>query len=313
MTGAMQPPAERLREEPAIATADLVVCYGRRRAVDGLTLRVPRGSVYGLLGANGAGKTTTIKALLGFRAPSSGSVHILGYDVARDRLEINARIGFVSETNSLYQGMTVPQLCAFFRATSRRWNQALVDRSLHLFGLPIATHVRQLSKGMKTQLALCLALGGEPDLLILDEPTTGLDPVARRAFLTVLVAEVAAAGKTVFFSSHILPDVEGVADHIGILRDGRLVVSEELDTLKQRHAHVRLGYTEPPSDDALAALRRVPGVVRVERDGRSVRARVDGDVAAVVAAFQSTMPTPATVDTSYLSLDDIFLHYMSEA
>jgi hypothetical protein len=86
-----------------------------------------------------------------------------------------------------------------------------------------------------------------------------------------------------------------------------------VDTLKQRHAHVRLGYTELPSDDALAALRRVPGVVRMERDGRSVRARVDGDVAAVVAAFQSTMPTPATVDTSYLSLDDIFLHYMSEA
>jgi ABC-2 type transport system ATP-binding protein len=129
----------------------------------------------------------------------------------------------------------------------------------------------------------------------------------------VLVAEVAAAGKTVFFSSHILPDVEGVADHVGILRDGRLVVSEELDTLKQRHASVRLGYTELPSDDALAALRRVPGVVRVERDGRSARARVDGDVAAVVAAFQSSMPAPATVDTSYLSLDDIFLHYMAEA
>src|SRR5260370_15303582 len=173
MTGAMQLPAERVREEPAIATADLVVRYGRRRAVEGLTLRVPRGSVYGLLGGNGGGKTTTMRALLGFRGRSSGSVHILGYDVARDRLEINARIGFVSETNSLYQGMTVPQLCAFFRATSRRWNQALVDRSLHLFGLPTATHVRQLSKGMKTQLALCLALGGEPDLLILDEPTTG--------------------------------------------------------------------------------------------------------------------------------------------
>src|SRR5258708_12188204 len=263
----MQHAVGRVGGGAAGATADLGVRDGRRRAVDGLTLRVPRGSVYGLLGANGAGKTTTIKALLGFRAPSSGSVHILGYDVARDRLEINARIGFVSETNSLYQGMTVRQLCAFFRATSRRWNQALVDRSLHMFGLPTATHVRQLSKGMKTQLALCLALGGEPDLLILDEPTTGLDPVARRAFLTVLVSEVAAAGKTVFFSSHILPDVGGVAHHLGILRDGRLVSPHDLDPLKQRHAHVRLGYTGLPSDDALAGLRRVPGVVRVKCDG----------------------------------------------
>src|SRR5258707_6157432 len=150
MTGAMKLPAERVGEERAIATADLVVRYGRRRAVDGLTLRVPRGSVYGLLGANGAGKTTTIKALLGFRAPSSGSVHILGYDIARDRLEINARIGFVSGTNSLYQGMTVPQLCAFFRTTSRRWNHALVARSLHMFALPTAPPDRRPSKARKT-------------------------------------------------------------------------------------------------------------------------------------------------------------------
>src|SRR5262249_34697901 len=149
-------------------------------------------------------------ALLGFRTPSSGTARILGYDVVRDRVTINARIGYVSETNTLYLDMTIPQLCAFFRATARRWDQAVVDRSLRLFGLPPQALVARLSKGMRRQLALSLALGGDPDVLILDEPTTGLDPIARRAFLDVLMADAAAAGKTIFFSSHVLTDVETV-------------------------------------------------------------------------------------------------------
>lgn len=312
MTAASSLPAVVASGDPAIEVTDLVVRYGRRRAVNGLTLRVPRGSIYGLVGANGAGKTSTIKVLLGFRAPASGAARVLGYDIARQRVEINARIGFVSETNSLYANMTYRQLCAFFCATARRWNQAVVDRYAALFGLPTDQRVRRLSKGMKTQLALCLALGSEPELLILDEPTTGLDPVARRAFLGVLIDEVAASGKTVFFSSHILSDVEAVADRVGILRAGRLLVSDELDVLKQRHALVRLTYSTPPSDEALAALRRIPDVMRVEREDRSIRALVHGDVAAIVAALQ-TASTPATVDTTHLSLDDIFHLYMQEA
>jgi ABC-2 type transport system ATP-binding protein len=301
-----------LASDAAIDMRDLVVRYGRRRAVDGLTLRVPRGAVFGLLGANGAGKTSTIKALLGFRAPAGGSARVLGYDITRERLAINARIGYVSETNSLYDGMTYAQLCAFFRATSLRWNQAAVDRYAALFGLPTDVRVRRFSKGMKTQLALCLALGGEPDLLILDEPTTGLDPIARRVFLNVLIGDVAAAGKTVFFSSHILPDVETVADWVGMLRAGRLLVSGELDALKQSNATLRLAYADSPTDDALAALRHVPGVRRAAREGRSVRADVRGDVAMAEAAIRAGSPAPTTIDVAHLTLDDIFLSYMEE-
>ncbi|HEV8194895.1 MAG TPA: ABC transporter ATP-binding protein [Ktedonobacterales bacterium] len=300
-------------EAPAIEIDNLVVRYGPRRAVDGLNLRVPRGSVYGLLGANGAGKTSTIKALMGFRAPSSGGARILGYDITHDRVEINARLGYVSETNSLYLGMTVTQLCAYFRATARHWNQSLVDRYLRLFGLTTNARARRFSKGMRTQLALCLALGSEPDLLILDEPTTGLDPVARRAFLNVLIGEVAAAGKTVFFSSHILSDVETVVDHVSILRAGRLLVADELATLKQCHAVVHLLYAEPPSDEAAASLARVPGVMQLQREERSVRVRLSGDVTASIATIRGLSPSPISVDTSYLSLDDIFLSYMQES
>jgi ABC-2 type transport system ATP-binding protein len=299
------------RDESAIQIDHLVVRYGRRVAVDGLTLRVPRGSVFGLLGANGAGKTSTIKTLLGFRRPNGGNARILGYDIVHDRVEINARVGYVSETNTLYLNMTIPQLCAFFRATARRWDQAVVDRALRLFGLPTQAHVRRLSKGMRTQLALSLALGGDPDLLILDEPTTGLDPIARHAFIDVLMTDAAAAGKTIFFSSHILPDVEAVADSVGILRAGKLMVSGDLAALKQQHAVVHLSYAEPPSDEVLAAMRRVPGAVLVEREGRSVRVRIHGDVAVAVSALQS-IATPVSVDSASLSLDNIFLYYAQE-
>jgi ABC-2 type transport system ATP-binding protein len=305
------PSAEAGRDEPAIQIDNLVVRYGSRAAVDGLTLRVPRGSVFGLLGANGAGKTSTIKTLLGFRQPTGGQARILGYDIARDRVQINARIGYVSETNTLYLNMSIPQLCAFFRTTARRWDQAVVDRSLRLFGLPPNARVRSLSKGMRTQLALSLALGGSPDVLILDEPTTGLDPIARRAFLDVLMADAAAAGKTIFFSSHVLTDVETVADSVGILRAGKLMVSGEIDALKQQHGLVRLSYGEPPTDEVLTAIRRVPGVGQVEREGRTARVRVHGDVPRVVKTLHS-IATPATVDTASLSLDDIFLYYAQE-
>jgi ABC-2 type transport system ATP-binding protein len=313
LTATTRSPASHARDEsgPAIETTDLVVSYGARRAVDGLTLRVPRGSVFGLLGANGAGKTSTIKALLGFRKPNGGTARILGRDVERDRVEINAHIGYVSETNTLYLNMTIPQLRAFCRATSRRWNQALVDRYLQLFSLPPNARVRALSKGMRRQLALSLALGNDPDVLILDEPTTGLDPIARHAFLDVLMGDAAAAGKTIFFSSHVLADVETVVDSIAILRAGKLAVSGELDVLKQQHGQVRLSYSEPPSDEVLAAMRRVPGVGLVEREGRSLRARVHGDVAAAVDALR-TIVSPATVDTTSLSLDDIFLYHVQE-
>jgi ABC-2 type transport system ATP-binding protein len=312
LTATSRPPGPNVHDDtPAIETTHLVVRYGPRRAVDSLTLRVPHGSVFGLLGANGAGKTSTIKTLLGFRKPDAGSARILGHDSVRDRIEINARIGYVSETNTLYLGMTIPQLCAFYRATSRRWNQGLVDRYLQLFNLPPKARVGALSKGMRRQLALSVALGNDPDLLILDEPTTGLDPIARRAFLDVLMGEAAAAGKTIFFSSHVLADVESVVDSIAILRAGKLMVSGDLDAVKGQHAQVRLSYREPPSAEVLAALQRVPGVTSVEREGRSARVRVHGHVAEAVNAL-GKIETPATVDTTGLSLDDIFLYYAQE-
>ncbi len=173
--------------DAAMETRGLVAGYGRREAVRGLDLTVPRGSVYGFLGPNGAGKTTTIKTLLGFRGADGGVARVLGYDAAGKSLEVRARVGFASEVDGVYGGMTIRKLCRFCRDISRGWDQALVDRYLGVFGLREDVKARKLSKGQRVQLQLCFALGSDPELLILDEPTSGLDPLARRAFLKVLV------------------------------------------------------------------------------------------------------------------------------
>ncbi len=296
----------------AIEIQDLVVSYGRRRAVDGLSLTVPVGSVYGFLGPNGAGKTTTIKTLLGFRKPDGGSARVLGYDVVSESLEVRARVGFASEVNSLYEGMTVPRICQFCRDVSRSWDQDLVDRYLGVFGVPAQTKVRKLSKGQKAQLQLCLALGSDPEVLILDEPTSGLDPVARRAFLKVLVGDVASEGRTVFFSTHLLSDIEAVADTVGIIKGGKLLVSDEIDALRETHKVFRVVYAETPPEAEILALRDLPGVRGIEREGRGVRLRVRGDVGAVERSLRDRPYQVLDVDTAGMSLEDIFVAYVEE-
>jgi ABC-2 type transport system ATP-binding protein len=296
----------------AIEISNLVVNYGAYRAVDGLTMTVPRGSIFGFLGPNGAGKTTTIKALLGLRPLDGGSARVLGYDVASQSLEVRARVGYVSEVNSLYDYLTIPQICSFCRATSRQWHQEVVDRYIRVFGLPAEAKVGRLSKGMKSQLALSLALGSNPDLLILDEPTAGLDPVARHEFLNKLVAEIAAEGKTIFFSSHILSEVEAVADWVGIIRRGKLVVSDELDHLKQTQKVLKLTYAELPPPAELEALRGLPTVMSLAQEGRSVRLLTHGDVQALTQTIQARPYELRDVDTVDLNLEDLFLEYMKE-
>jgi ABC-2 type transport system ATP-binding protein len=299
----------------AIETRDLVVRYGRKRAVDGLSLSVPRGSVYAFLGPNGAGKTTTIKALLGLRRPSGGEARVLGHDVTdpKGSIEARARVGFASEIDSLYGSMTVPRLCRLCRDLSRRWDGALVERYLGVFGVPEDARVRKLSKGQRAQLQLCLALGSDPELLILDEPTSGLDPVARRTFLKVLVGEVAAGGRTVFFSTHLLSDIEAVADTVGIVKDGRMLVSDDLDRLRETHGLVRVVYAERPPDEELSALGALSGVRCIEREGRSVRLRVRGDVEAVMRTAEERPQRVLDVDATGMSLEDIYVDYVEGA
>ncbi len=295
----------------AVVARGLHKRFGEIVAVDGVDFEVERGERFGFLGPNGAGKTTTIKALLGFRKPDAGSGHVLGFDVMRESLEVRARIGYVSETNSMYDYLTIPQLCAFCRSTSRRWDQATVDRHIKSFGLPPTAKVRQLSKGQKSQLALSVALGSDPQLLILDEPTTGLDPLARHQFLNIIVGDFAASGKTIFFSSHILSEVEAVADWVCIINKGRLVVTDELDSLKAAQRVLLVSYKERPTAAQVDAIRGLPGVAGVEQEGRNARVLVRGD-AELLAGTIAADPAVLNVDTSHLNLEDLFLEYMKD-
>ncbi len=302
----------KIKTSAAIELQNLEVKYGEHPAVNGLSLTVPAGAIFGFLGPNGAGKTTTIKTMLGLRKPDGGSVHVLGYDAVSQSLEVRGRVGYMSEVNSLYDFLTIPQHCAFCRSVSRQWNQSIVDHYVSMFGLPTNRKVGKFSRGMKSQLALSLLMGSNPDLLILDEPTAGLDPVARHQVLNQLVAEIAAQGKTIFFSSHILSEVEAVADRVGIIRDGKLIVCDELDHLKQTQKVLKLTYVELPPAREVTALRGLPGVMTLEQEGRSVRLLSHGDVEALSQTIQARPYALRDVDIVDLDLEDLFLKYMKE-
>jgi ABC-2 type transport system ATP-binding protein len=241
---------------PAIRTEGLTKYYGAKCVVSGLSLRVPVGTVYGFLGRNGAGKSTTIRMLLGMVQPSCGTAELLGHDVAALPAEARGRIAYLAEGHPLYGWMTVAEAVRFSRAFHpRRWNQPMLDQVLDHFELPLRSKIRRLSNGQRGQVALALAIAPDPDLLILDDPTLGLDTVARRDFLASMIELIQRQGRTILFSSHILSDVERVADRIGILVDGVLRVDCPTEHFKESVRKVVVEFTaRPPAFPGCAGL-----------------------------------------------------------
>jgi ABC-2 type transport system ATP-binding protein len=216
----------------AIVVEGLSRRFGRRMAVDGLSFEVPEGSVCGFLGRNGAGKTTALRMMMNLLDPSAGRVTMLGLDSRRDHTALMQRVGYVPEAPVLYEWMKVRELVKFTAGFYASWNHPRVDGLLERFGIDCRQKVRHLSRGMRAQVALALALGGEPELLILDEPATGLDVVVRRDFLESIIQVIQQEGRTVLFSSHLLHEVERVADCVVMIDGGRLVKCAGLDDLK---------------------------------------------------------------------------------
>ncbi len=294
--------ADHSRTNFAIEIDRLTCAYGKKTVVDKLSLHIPLGSVYGFLGPNGAGKTTTIKTLLGMRQPQGGKITVLGYDVVTQGLESRKRIGYMSETNNLYGHMKISELVESARHLSNRWNSPAVDRYLDLFNLAKGEKIRKLSKGQKGQLALAVVLGSEPDLLILDEPTSGLDPLKRYEFLNQIVREVSTAGRTIFFSSHNLNEVEQIADVVAIINEGRLVVEDELDSLKSHEKAVKVAFDQPIWTKDLELI---PGVRKVMQEGRRFRLLVRGDAEQVAAELRTL--GARTVEIVDMNLEAIFI------
>jgi ABC-2 type transport system ATP-binding protein len=247
---------------PAIHLLGLTKRFGRAPAVDSLSLTVPRGSTFGLLGPNGAGKSTTIKMLMGMLSISDGQARVLGVDVQADPLQIKQRVGYVPETHNIYRWMRIREVIGFCKSCFPTWNDKTCREMLALFQLEPEKKVKHLSKGMLTKLSLLLAVSHEPELLLLDEPLSGLDPIAREEFLDGVLRTICDRGQTVLISSHMLDDVRRLADTIGILNNGRLVVQGSVDELltstKRIRATLRDGF-RPIQTLAGAIWQRVEG------------------------------------------------------
>ena len=287
--------------KPAIEVQRLTKRFGRKTAVDDITLSIPRGCVCGLLGPNGAGKTTTIKMLMGLLPPTAGGMCVVGLDPQRQSLQLRQRIGYVPEHHHIYKWMTIGQVFRFVGGIYRNWSDAECMRIRTILGLPMDRKVKQLSHGELAKLALCVALSHNPELLILDEPTTGLDPLIRQEFLDAIVHLLHKEGRTVLFSTHILSDVDRVADRMIVLKEGRVLAQGSIDELRGRYSKVSLLFAEPPP-----AEMTIPGAIRVHRGLREWVAIFEAMDAGRLAALRTSLGASDCM-VHPMSVEDIFL------
>jgi ABC-2 type transport system ATP-binding protein len=243
----------------AIETEGLGRKFGTFDAVRGVNLSVQTGTVFGLLGINGAGKSTIIKMIIGHLRPTTGVVRVLGRSLEQDLPEIRKRVAYVSENRYLYEWMTVAESIRFTRAFHSTWDDAKAEHLLKRFSLPPDKKIKQLSRGNRARVCLLLALSYNPELIILDEPTSGLDPIVRRDFIENIVSEISEEGKTVLFSSHIVEEVERVADYVGIINDGELLLTSSIDDIKASYKRIRYA-----TNGTRPELAGVPGILGVE-------------------------------------------------
>ena len=222
--------------DPVIKTENLTRLFGAKAALNAVTLSLPRGAVYGLVGANGAGKTTLIKHILGLLKAETGSVRVFGLDPVADPVAVLSRIGYLSEENDLPGWMRVDELIRYSRAFYKNWDDAYAEELRQAFTLDPSAKIKTLSKGQKSRAGLLVALAYRPELLVLDEPSSGLDPIVRRDILGAVMRTIADEGRTVLFSSHLLDEVEQVADHVTMIRQGTIVMSAPLDEIKASHS-----------------------------------------------------------------------------
>lgn len=249
--------------DPALSFEHVTRRFGSRTALDGLDLSVQPGTVLGLVGRNGAGKTTSLRLALGMLYPDGGRVSVLGMDPAERPLDVRTKVSLLSEESQLYPWMDVGEILRFGAALHPRWDPGLARSLVERLGLEPSQTVRTLSRGTKAKVGLVLAVACRPDLLLLDDPTSGLDPLVRREVLEGVLEAVPSEGGAVVYASHLIHDVERVADRVAFLDEGRLRVQGSLEGLKDEVRRVTAVFENPiPADAAL------PGQIDVDRNGR---------------------------------------------
>ncbi len=288
----------------AIETHGLSVYYGRQRGILDVDLRVEQGEVFGFLGPNGAGKTTTQRVLMDIIRPTAGEARMLGRDCQKDGAVVRERVGYLPGELSLYDSMKVHRFFEMYASLQKSHGNAGHWRTLsERLELDTSRRIGQLSRGNRQKVGVVVAFMNKPDLLILDEPTTGLDPLVQQTVME-LVREANQGGATVFFSSHILPEVQAVCDRVGIIREGTLVATERVEDLtRQQFKRVRLGFAATPPADAFAQ----EGVTVLARDGQGVTLEIRQHLDRVMeTAVQFGI---ADLETIPVSLEEIFMAY----
>ncbi len=290
--------------EAAVSVEHLSKRYGKKIAVDDISFTVPAGSICGLVGPNGAGKTTTIRMLLDLERPDSGSVRVLGLDPTRDRLDILSRVGYVPEKHHIYEWMRVQQVLDFVADVYPRWSWQELQQLNDILELPLDRKVKELSRGELAKLALIASLSHKPEVLILDEPTSGLDPLIRRSFLSAIVGLLKDTDRIVLFSTHILSDVERVADRVIIMNEGAIAAHDTLDALRDRFCKLSILFKSPPDEDF-----EIPGARRVEKGLREwvaiMESGTDIDRFSHNALIADAVVHPMT-------LEDVFIEFVGK-
>ncbi len=286
----------------AIAAENLQKVYRNGRGVLGIDFRIGEGEIFGFLGPNGAGKTTTIRSLLGLTHPTGGRASIVGRDVVRESVEVRRVTGYLPGDPALYDNMTGRQhleLALQLRGVRDRGRAQTIAKRLDI---ELDRKIRQLSRGNRQKVAILLAMAHDPQVLLLDEPTSGLDPLVQDAFRDLL-REERGRGKTIFFSSHVLPEVEALSDRVGIIRDGRLVAVDTVEALRRsRLKAVQLRYEGDPPDFA-----RVAGVRGLEVKNGAVTFHIAGDTAGLFRLLAERAPLDIAIAES--SLEEVFRTY----
>jgi len=294
----------------AIATFDLTKQYGNNRGITSLNLHVEQGEIFGFLGPNGAGKSTTLRTLLGYMKPTSGRAELLGLDSQANTVEIHARTGVLPGEFTLDDRMTGRQLIALFARLRGISDLSFAQELARRFEADLDRPMRRLSRGNKQKIGLIQAFFHRPELIVLDEPTGGLDPLMQETFLALL-EEARERGQTVFFSSHILAEIERVADRVGIIRDGKLVAVEDPSQLTGRSLrHYRIEFAEPLDAASEQLVRALPGVTNVAVDGPVVT--FSADAAADQIVKLAARHTVASIDVERPTLEEIFLTYYGQ-
>jgi ABC-2 type transport system ATP-binding protein len=286
------------------AAIDLQAVYKSFRSTDvlrGVTLQVPRGETFAFLGRNAAGKTTLIRMLLGLLKRDDGAIRVLGLDPQREPLELRRRVGFLAEDQQMYGWMRVEEIVRFVAPFYPTWDHDLALRYLRDFELPLRTRIKHLSKGQNVRLGLVLALAHRPELVILDDPALGLDPIMRKQFNRDLITHLQCEGRTVFYSSHLLYEVEPVADEVAILHNGRIVRQADTELLRADVKQIIL------SREALASMRRQLSILDERADGDRVAITVHD----AEHALQRLGREGIEFRVEDLNLDDIFEAYVA--